>query len=187
MRVIRYETPKQEVTDLYGTTIFLAGPTVRGNQPHLTSWRFKAVEIFEELGFTGNLILPEFSSKVESDKGKKCVPLWELNGLQKAHCILFWVPRTRDIDPLTGLSGLIALTTNWELGYWMGRNMEKVIYGRPDDAFRISYLDTMWEAIEPYNQQFNSGKAPVFNTLEDTIKASIERAERIAYFQKTLD
>ncbi len=36
------------------------------------------------------------SSKTESDKGKDWIPVWEFNGLKKADCILFWIPRTRD-------------------------------------------------------------------------------------------
>lgn len=65
---------------------------------------------------------------------------------------------------------MIGLTTNWELGYWCGRDINKVVYGRPDDAYRTSYCDIMWNTINP-------GK-PIFNTLEDTIKASIQLAEK---------
>ena len=128
MRVYRYEDSKQEVRDSIGPVIFLAGPTVRGHQPHLTSWRFEAIEIFKSLGFDGSLIVPEFTSRTESDKGRLDIPMWEYNGLKRSDCILFWIPRTRE---------LIGLTTNWEHGFWVARSLDKVIYGRPDDAYRI--------------------------------------------------
>jgi hypothetical protein len=168
LNVFRYEDSEESVNEVKGPAIFLAGPTVRGNQPHLTSWRFEAIEMFKAKGFEGSLIVPEFTSKTESDKDKKWVPLWEFNGLKRADCILFWIPRTKD-EIVDGKikSGLIALTTNWEHGYWMGREIEKVTYGRPDDAFRIGYLDTMWEAIK-------GNKDEIHNNLSDTIDASIQ-------------
>jgi nucleoside 2-deoxyribosyltransferase len=164
MRTIRYETPKEEVEQLKGPVIFLAGPTVRGNQLHLQpSWRFAAVDEFKKQGFDGTLILPEFTSLTESDKHRPELPIWEYTGLKRADCILFWIPRTRE---------LIGLTTNWELGYWIGREKEKIIYGRPDDAFRMEYCDIMWKKIheEDYLESF------IYNTLEETVKYSIKKA-----------
>ncbi len=161
MKVHRYEESENTILAIPRPTIFLAGPTVRGNQPHLTSWRFAAIEEFEKQGFTGDLIVPEFTSKIESDKDKSWVPMWEYNGLKKADCILFWIPRTRE---------LIALTTNMEFGYWQGREPQKMIYGRPDDAYRIAYLDIMWKAIG--DESLN------YDPMETTIAASIEKANR---------
>ncbi len=160
LKVFRYEDSEKSVSEATGPTIFLAGPTVRGHQPHLTSWRFEAIELFKEKGFEGNIIVPEFITKTESDKGKKWIPLWEFNGLKRADCIMFWLPRTRE---------LIGLTTNWELGYWIGKQKCKIIYGRPDDAYRIGYVDVMWEAIN--NEEGQDFK--IYNTLSDTVSASI--------------
>ena len=173
MNVYRYEQSVEAVREAVRPIVFLAGPTVRGNQPHLTSWRFDCVREFECQDFGGSLIVPEFSSKVESDKGKYWIPLWEFNGLKTADCILFWIPRTRE---------LIGLTTNWELGYWIGRKVDKVVYGRPDDAYRIRYLDIMWEAI--FNER--GIDTPVINsTLRDTVSAAILKArdsQRVQWF-----
>ena len=44
MKIFRYEDSPESVRDVEGKTVFLAGPTVRGNQQHLTSWRFEAIE-----------------------------------------------------------------------------------------------------------------------------------------------
>ena len=161
VREIRYETPEEEVSELDGRVIFLAGPTVRGYQTHLQpSWRFAAVEEFQNQNFDGSVIIPEFTSKTESDQYRYDLPLWEYAGLKRADCILFWVPRTRE---------LIGLTTNWELGYWVGREVEKVVFGRPDDAYRINYSDIMWKKIH----EEVCLDMDICNTLEDTIKASI--------------
>ena len=165
---IRYETPIESIDFLY-QTVFLAGPTVRGNQPHLTSWRFEAAALIKKKGFVGNLIIPEFTDKHESDKYRYDIPVWEFNGLQKSHAIMFWIPRTRE---------LIGLTTNHEHGYWMARERGKVIYGRPDDAYRVSYLDIMWAEDAKRLEREVGGihiPCPIYNTLEKTVDATLKR------------
>ena len=164
MNVFRYETPNEVVTNTEGTVIFLAGPTVRGNQPLLVSWRFEAIEMFEKLGFEGTLIVPEFINKKQSDKGRFDLPIWEDNGLERANCIMFWICRTREC---------YGLNTNSEHGYWLAKDPLKLVYGRPDDAFRIDYNDVMWNKV--FKKEFNLVE-PIYNTLENTIKASIARA-----------
>ena len=163
---IRYETFHKDV-DYSLPTVFLAGPTVRGNQPHLTSWRPEAIRLFRQMGFSGNIIIPEFSSKNESDQFRYDIPQWEFEGLRKSIVIMFWIPRTRE---------LIGLTTNHEHGYWMAREREKVVYGRPADAYRMSYLDIMW--VEDYKQRYgkNSG-ATIYTTLEKTVKAALDKLD----------
>ncbi len=160
MNEIRYDSV-EKLNDWSKPTIFLAGPTVRGNQPHLISWRFEAVKLFKERGFDGNLIIPEFTDKTESDKYRYDIPVWEFNGLSRSRIIMFWIPRTKE---------LIGLTTNHEFGYWMGRNRTKMVYGRPDDAYRITYLDIMW--VE--DAKINNVKCPIYNTLEKTVDASLK-------------
>lgn len=174
LNIFRYEDSEESVTSVTGPTVFLAGPTVRGNQPHLTSWRFEAIELFKQKNFKGSLIVPEFLKKEESDKGKKWIPLWEFNGLKRADCIMFWIPRTKD-EIVDGKikTGLIALTTNWEMGYWMGKDIKKVVYGRPGDAYRIGYLDVMWEAI---NEGRTKKLCEIHNTLSDTINDAVLNA-----------
>jgi nucleoside 2-deoxyribosyltransferase len=163
MKVIRYESPADETCRIDGHVVFLAGPTVRGNQQHLTSWRFACIEEFRKQGFTGTIVVPEFASKIESDKGKEWIPLWEYEGLKRADVIMFWIPRTRE---------LIGLTTNWEHGYWVGKEPEKCVYGRPDDAYRMGYLDIMWKASAKNDRDVEA--SPIYKTLEDTVKATLE-------------
>ena len=166
MNEIRYETFPNEV-DYSLPSIFLAGCTVRGHQTHLKSWRNDAIKLFQEHGFDGNLIIPEFLNKTESDEVRYDLPLWEFNGLKNCDCILFWIPRTKE---------LIGLTTNHEHGYWMARNREKVVYGRPRDAYRMSYLDIMW--VEDYKDRYHKcAGASIYTTLEKTVIAAIKKAE----------
>ena len=161
---IRYETPMAKV-NFYLPSVFLAGPTVRGNQTHLKSWRPDAVELFRKYNFDGNIIIPEFSVNTVSDKYRYDLPAWEFEGLRKSNVIMFWVCRSRE---------LIGLTTNYELGYWTAKNRNKVIYGRPDDAYRITYDDVMWyedgKVSAPSDQNY-----PIYNTLEKTVDAVIKK------------
>jgi len=174
MNVLRYETPEKEFKQYTDKPIvFLAGPTVRGNQPHLTSWRFAAIEEFERQGFDGTLIVPEFVSKFESDQYRYDIPEWEFAGLKIADCIMFWIPRTRE---------LIGLTTNWEHGYWVARDRGKIVYGRPDDAYRMNYLDIMWRADAAESNTYNIDDR-IYNELSETISASITLAKRKHYFK----
>jgi len=157
---IRYETKMADV-DFNLPTVFLAGPTVRGNQQHLTSWRPEAVELFRKKQFGGNLIIPEFTNKTESDKYRYDLPRWEFHGLRMSHTNMFWIPRTRE---------LIGLTTNHEHGYWMAKNRSKVVYGRPDDAYRMMYLDIMW--VE--DALLTNEPCPIYKTLEKTDDATLK-------------
>ena len=136
MKIFYYHNSLAHITREDCSTIFLAGPTCRANQPHLISWRIVAVEEFEKQKFDGCLIIPEFFSRTESDKGKMWIPQWEFAGLCGCDCIMFWIPRTRE---------LIGLASNCEFGFWLARKRDKVIYGRPDDSYRNDYLDIMWE------------------------------------------
>jgi len=162
---VRYDMFHDEV-NYSKPTIFLAGPTARGNQPHLTSWRFDAVELFNTFLFEGNLIIPEFKNRNESDQFRYDIPQWEFEGLRRCHCIMFWIPRTRE---------LIGLTTNHEHGYWMAREREKVVYGHPPDAYRMSYLDIMWaeDAKDRFGRSYD---VPIYTSLGKTVFAATKIA-----------
>lgn len=165
---VRYECPVENIDFKSHNTVFLAGPTVRGNQPHLTSWRVEAERLFSEKNFYGQLIIPEFSNKEESDQFRYDIPEWEYYGLQNSHVIMFWVPRTRE---------LIGLTTNHEHGYWMAHKRDKMVYGRPNDAYRINYLDIMW-AADAKRRTKETGvyyPCPIYNTLEKTVDAAMKK------------
>ena len=162
MDVLRYETSERDFGDFASPRIFLAGPTVRGHQQHLQpSWRFAAIDEFRAKGFLGSLIVPEFSDHAQSDKGRIDLPIWEYAGLKLSDCILFWIPRTKE---------LIGLTTNFELGYWM-RWREKLVYGRPSDAYRVDYLDILWKRD---HDEHKLGSQEIHNSLATTVDKALE-------------
>jgi hypothetical protein len=166
MQTLRYESSLAHLPAHPLPIIFLAGPTVRGNQPHLTSWRLAAIEEFQNQHFPGTLVIPEFTEKTESDKVKLWIPKWEFAGLCIADVILFWIPRTRE---------LIGLTTNHEHGYWLARSPEKLVYGRPDDSYRNTYLDLMWHL---HAQQQPTSLPSICTTLGETIRQSLALARK---------
>lgn len=131
--------------------IFLTGPTPRGE--NALSWRNEACKKLENLGFDGVVFVPEYSTwKPKADYVDQA--MWERIALTEADVIVFWIPRH--------LPDMPAFTTNVEFGYWLHTN--KVLYGRPNDAEKIKYLDWLYEL--DYNQK-------PFTNLDDLLKESI--------------
>ena len=91
---------------------------------------------------------------------------WEREALSSASVIVFWVPREFPDMP--------AFTTNVEFGYWI--HTGKILYGRPNNAEKIKYLDWLYKTDtnnEPYNN------------LEELLNASIELANQIGINEET--
>lgn len=82
--------------------------------------------------------------------------MWEREALTNATIIVFWIPRT--------LPDMPAFTTNVEFGYWLHTN--KVIYGRPDNAEKIKYLDWLYKL--DYNEE------PI-NNLEELLTKAVNK------------
>ena len=138
-------------------SIFLAGPTPRGNE--IESWRNYACKVLEKLGFDGVVYVPEYSNwKPKTDYVDQA--MWEREALTNATVVLFWVPRV--------LPDMAAFTTNVEFGYWL--HSGKVIYGRPEDASKIKYLD--WLYKEDY------GKEPHFS-LEELLGEAVNLSNQL--------
>lgn len=122
-------------------SIFLAGPTPRGENE--ISWRKEAVNILEELGFDGLVYIPEYSTWKPKESYVDQA-MWERNALTNATVIIFWVDRK--------IPEMAGFTTNVEFGYWLPTG--KVLYGRPDGAPKIKYLDWLYKTdynSEPHN------------------------------------
>lgn len=135
-------------------SIFLAGPTPRGE--NVISWRTEACRILEKMEFDGVVYVPEYSTwKPKEDYVDQA--MWEREALTEATVIVFWIPRK--------LPDMPAFTTNVEFGYWL--HSKKVIYGRPDDASKIKYLDWLYK--------LDYEKEP-FSDLENLLKESLEFA-----------
>lgn len=130
--------------------LFLAGPTPRNDQT--PSWRPEALRVLERLGYDGHVFVPEkrgggwntdYNAQIE----------WEEDGLKRADCILFWIPRV--------MPHMAGLTTNVEFGRWYESG--KVVLGTPPEAEHVSYL-------RYYARKFN---VPTSDTLEETAAAAI--------------
>ena len=132
-------------------SIFLAGPTPRDKD--IISWRNEAIKILEKLGFDGIVYVPEYSTwKPKTDYVDQA--MGERNGLSNGTIIVFWIPRYLPDTP--------AFTTNVEFGYWL--HTGKVVYGRPNDAEKIKYLDWL------YRLDYN--KEPI-DSLEELLKTCV--------------
>ena len=110
----------------------MAGPTPRNKD--VRSWRVEACNILENIGFDGIVYVPEYSSWKPKESYVDQA-MWERIALSEATTIVFWIPRH--------LPDMPAFTTNVEFGYWL--HTGKVVYGRPDNAEKIKYLDWLYE------------------------------------------
>lgn len=138
-------------------SIFLAGPTPRGE--NVVSWRTEACQNLEQMGFDGVVYVPEYSTwKPKEDYVDQA--MWERIALTDATVILFWVPRK--------LPNMAAFTTNVEFGYWL--HSGKVVYGRPNDASKIKYLDWLY--------RLDYDKIP-YENLQSLLEASVELANNL--------
>lgn len=138
-------------------SIFLAGPTPRDKDTK--SWRVDACNILKKIGFDGIVYVPEYSSwKPKADYVDQAT--WEREALTFSTIIVFWIPRK--------LPDMAAFTTNVEFGYWL--HSKKVLYGRPDDASKIKYLDWLYKV--------DYGKTPI-NNLEQLLEESILMANKL--------
>lgn len=122
-------------------SIFLAGPTPRDG--NVISWRIEACKILKKLGFDGIVYVPEYSTWKPKENYVDQA-MWERNALKEATVIAFLIPRH--------LPDMPAFTTNVEFGYWL--HTGKILYGRPDNAEKIKYLDWLYELdyqLKPFN------------------------------------
>jgi len=135
--------------------IFLAGPSSR--DASVLSWRPEALDILEDLGFSGTVFVPE-----DNDKASRLYTYddqieWELEALHSATVVVFWVPRNGDLP---------GFTTNIEFGMFATR--PNVVLGCPPNAEKVKYLKSI----------ANLYGIPVFSTLRNTLKEAISLTRR---------
>lgn len=120
----------EDYNDIFKPTIFLAGPTPRSSD--VISWRPKAVELIEKQGFDGAVFIPECRNGNFEHSYMNQIE-WEHRFLNLCDRILMWIPRNLETMP--------AFTTNIEFGMYINHRLNKLYYGRPNDAPKNSYLD----------------------------------------------
>jgi len=133
--------------------IFLAGPTPRDEG--VATWRPEALKLLEQMGFNGNVYVPEQADWSKHDHYDSQIA-WEWEALAISTAIVFWVPRELKTMP--------AFTTNVEFGFMVASG--KCLLGYPEDAPKMRYLE----------QLARRHGAPVYHTLTDILQAAIVRA-----------
>lgn len=167
---LRERNPNCDTCKGLGQTTHWGDPMPRmcsvcGGDGYLTrvSWRKKAIEIFDTLGFAGDIYVPEMEGwgdfKADGDPSTFWDRQyeWEVEGFERADVILFWVPRNMEVLP--------GLTTNVEFGKYATKSPARVVLGRPEHAVKTNYL------VKYAKEQ----GIPVCSTLEDTIEASLAK------------
>lgn len=137
--------------------MFLAGPTPRGDGK---SWRAEAIEYLKGIGYDGHVFIPEPRDGAWAEDYLDQLS-WEEDGLNRADCIVFWVPR--DMTGETYGVKMPALTTNDEWGWW--KDSGKVVFGAPDWAEHVRYQ-------QHYAKELG---VPLANTLEGTLQNAVSR------------
>ena len=138
-------------------SIFLAGPTPRGKDS--ISWRKDACEILESIGFDGVVYVPEYSSWKPKESYVDQA-MWERIALTESTIIVFWIPRH--------LPDMPAFTTNVEFGYWL--HSGKILYGRPESASKIKYLDWLYE--------LDCGDKPI-NDMRELLESAVLKSNEM--------
>lgn len=124
---------RQQWPESWTGSIFLAGPTPR--EASVPSWRPQALEMLRAAGYTGAVLVPEDPlGGMHGDYREQIA--WEWAGLDRADCILFWVPRE--------LATMPAFTTNVEFGHWVSRAC--LVLGSPEGAPKMRYLQELAES-----------------------------------------
>lgn len=140
-------------------SIFLAGPTMRGKS-YAESWRKTACDILQELEYDGYVYVPEFGH------GPNPVNLdmqagWERKGLMAAGAIFFYMNRYFPEVP--------GLSTNVELGLYLGKKPSHCIMCIPDGTDKNSYPEWIYrKEIEENHLDY-----PVFKDMKTGLQFSM--------------
>lgn len=148
---------QQDLSQMSGKSIFLAGPTPR--DPGVESWRPAAIAELKKQNFQGTVLVPEMEGEWSSDFEYGNQIDWETRALNESTVVLFWVPRS--------LPDMPAFTTNIEFGMWLEKDPKKITLGWPKDAYKMNYIE--YKAKEAY--------IPTHNTLEKLIEQTIYKTK----------
>lgn len=139
----------EELPETITSTVFLAGPSPRKvGDPN---WRPEAIEALRRAGYQGTVLSPvprngewpqDYNDQID----------WESAHLGVCDALLMWVPR--DLEVLPGF------TSNVEFGEWL--NSGKLLYGRPPDSPKTSYLDARYRSV-------NSKQKPPFHVPAESL------------------
>lgn len=137
----------EELPSSITKSIFLAGPTLRGEDENTIEWRMQAVQILYAMGYDGVVYLPLKRDGVFKDTEEAYVEQveWEETCLNACDKILFWCDFEKESLP--------GLTTRDEWGTW--KYSGKCVFGKNDGAYKARYAE----------YYANKLKVPVYNNL----------------------
>lgn len=152
-----------ENTPINGHSVFLAGPTPRDK--NVPSWRPDMIKILRENGYEGDILIPEKRGDY-LDYEYVTQTKWEVDHLNAADIIAFWIPRNLETMP--------AFTTNIEFGEFL--HSGKIVLGYPKEAKRMRYLQVRAEMhnIVVYHtmEELASWVAALQRTTQDVVDKS---------------
>lgn len=131
LKIVYAQTPFPTAVE---RTLFLAGPTDRGNRP--TAWRQEALQILKDLDFDGHVFIPEAEGG-RWNGNKDAQFEWEDEALRRADAIVFWMPR--DLQTLPGF------TTNIEFGLYA--RSRKIVWAAPEGALKVDWIERYAETL----------------------------------------
>lgn len=143
-----------EDTLIEGHSVFLAGPTPRDKNTN--SWRPDMISALRRLGYDGDILIPEKRGDYLSYEYETNTK-WEVDHLNAAKIILFWIPRQ--------LASMPAFTTNIEFGEFM--HSGKVVLSFPKEAEKMQYLAV----------RAKMHNIPTFHTIDEAAVHVVEKAD----------
>ncbi|MFT3710941.1 MAG: hypothetical protein QM817_25220 [Archangium sp.] len=162
-------------------SVFLAGPTARGVLR--TPWRAEAIAWFEQRGFDGTVVIPEFRDGLFDQLASKvfggatseaAIPgmrttshnilSWETAGIERSTVVLFWMPFAihAEDDPRS----LPGFTTRAEVSRELQRDPKRLVLGMPDGALSSSHI----------RYHAHHAGVTMHRTLEETLRAALALA-----------
>lgn len=157
---------QESIPNEINKSLFLAGPSLRPGQEGI-SWRIKALEILNLIGYDGIVFVPEAREGNFEDFNYESQILWETRALRASDNILFHINRNTKTE-------LLGLTTNDEWGYW--KDSGKCILSTELTADSVRYQE--WWAkdlkVPVYHELFSAIKH-VYETQEDYKRIDGER------------
>jgi 8-oxo-dGTP pyrophosphatase MutT (NUDIX family) len=140
----------EQFPDEITLTLYLMGPTPRTPEDG-SSWRPEALQLLQELGFDGEVFIPERRDGKPADDYAAQLA-WEEEAVHRSDRILVWLPRHIRCVP--------GLTTNSDWGNWTRQDPARLFFGAGADAPEIQY----------YAQKL---QIPTFSTLRDLCRAAV--------------
>lgn len=169
----------EDLSKLTFPSVALLGPTPRTSD--VKSWRPSFIKALENFNYKGTVLVPETRDNIWKHNYDNQIE-WEHEMLEKADLLSFWIPREMKTLP--------ALTSNIEYGMYLKSG--KILYGRPVESVKNSYLDYCYKKFcnkTPYNNiydlalnsiKFLASRITLYETCDKALEALFMREEHLS-------